>query len=156
MNFVTNLQSAEQVVPAIAALHDPTASLESRILLPLALLLATRLDVGDVPASRGRVTQLRVVISLVVAQMLLNLLRRRPRDHQGVQGGAEHLHIVAVGARKRDRQRNAVGVREHVPLGAQFAAIRRVFSGLIPPFTGADTVALSIDWKRQSIPWRAS
>jgi hypothetical protein len=63
---------------------------------------------------------------------------------------------VAVSAGERDRQRNAVGVREHVPLGAQFASIRRVFSDLIPPLTGAETVALSIDWKRQSIPWRSS
>jgi hypothetical protein len=63
---------------------------------------------------------------------------------------------VPVRTGEGDRQRNAFGVREHVSLGAQFAAIRRVRAGLIPPLTGADTVALSIDWKRQSIPWRSS
>jgi len=157
MNFIPNLQSAKQVVPAVAALDDPTASLESRILLSLALLLAARLDVGDVPAPRRRTAKLRIVVALVVAQMLPRLfLGRRARNHDGIQRGPEHLHIVPVGARKRDRQRDAVGVREHVPLGAQFASIRRVFPDLIPPFTGAETVALSIDWKRQSIPWRAS
>jgi len=157
MNFVTNLQSAKQIVPAVAALDDPAASLEARILLPLALLLAARLDVGDVPTSCGRATQLRVVISLVAAQMLVRLLaRRRSSNDEGVQRGIELFHVVPVRTGECDGQRNALGVGEHVSLGAQFAAIRRVFSGLIPPLTGADTVALSIDWKRQSIPWRSS
>lgn len=157
MNLVTNLQSAKQVVPAVGALDHPTASLESRILLPLALLLAASLDVGDVAASRRRSTQLRVVVAFVATQMLARFfLRRKTRNHQGVQRRGELLHVVPVGASERDGQRNALGVGELMPLGAQFAAIRRVFSGLVPPLTGADTVALSIDWKRQSIPWRSS
>lgn len=157
MDFIPNLQPSKQVVPAVAAFHDPAASLETRILLPLALLLAARLDVGDVPAPCRRTAKLRIVVALVVAQMLPRLcLGRRARNHDGVQRGPEHLHVVAVSPGERDRQRDAVGVREHVPLGAQFASIRRVFSGLIPPLTGADTVALSMDWKRQSIPWRSS
>ena len=157
MNFVTNLQSAEQVVPAIAAFHDPAASLEARILLPLALLLAARLDVRDVAASCGRATQLRVVVSLVAAQMLVRLLaRRRSSNDEGVQRGIELFHVVPVCTGERNGQRNALGVGELMPLGAQFAAIRRVFSGLIPPLTGAETVALSIDWNRQSTPRRSS
>jgi hypothetical protein len=27
---------------------------------------------------------------------------------------------------------------------------------LIPPFTGAETITPSSDWKRQSMPWRSS
>lgn len=157
MDFIPDLQPSKQVVPAVAALHNPAPCLVPRVFLSFFLLLATRLDVGNVPAPRRRTAKLRIVVALVVAQMLPRLfLGRRARNHDGVQRGAEHLHVVAVSAGERDRQRNAVGVREHVPLGAQFASIRGVFSGLIPPLTGADTVALSIDWKRQSIPWRSS
>jgi hypothetical protein len=63
---------------------------------------------------------------------------------------------VPVGARERSSQRNAVGVRESMAFGAQFAAVCGVFSGLVPPFTGAETVALSSDWKRHSTPRRSS
>lgn len=120
------------------------------------LFHATIRDVGDVPASRRRAADLRVVIPLVIAQMLCHLLERRPSDHDRVERGAEHLHVMSVGAREREGQGNAVGVGQRVPLGSQFAAIGGVFSCLVPPFTGDETVALSIDWKRQSIPLRPS
>lgn len=157
MNFVTNFQSAKQVVPAVAALHNPAPCLIPRVFLSFFLLLAARLDVGDVPAPQCRTAKLRIVVPLIVAQMLPRFfLGRRARNHDGVQRGAKLFHVVPVRTRECDGQRNAFGVGEHVSLGAQFAAIRRVFSGLIPPGTGADTVALSIDWNRQSIPWRLS
>ena len=157
MNLITNLQPAKQVVPTVAAFDHPPASLEPRVPLSLPFFLATTLDVRDVPAPRGRVTQFGVVVSFVAAQMLVRLLLgRRSPNHDGVQRVIELLHVVPVRAGKCDRQGDAVGVREGVPFGAQFAAIRRVWSRLIPPLTGADTVALSRDWKRQSIPWRSS
>ena len=156
MNFITNLQSPKQVVPAVGSFDDPAARLETRVLLPLPLLFAAGLHVGDVAAPRGRATQLRVVVSLIATKLLTRFrARRRSPNHEGVQRVIELLHVVPVGARERDGQGNAVGIGECVPLGAQFAAIRRVRSGLIPPFTGAETVALSNDWKRQSIPLRS-
>ena len=157
MDFVTNFQSAKQVLPAVAALDDPAASLETRVPLSFFFLLAAGLDVRDVPAPRGRAADFRIIVTLVVAQMLVGpFLRRRSRDDQSVQCVIELLHVVPIGAGERDGQRDAVGVGERVSLGAQFAAIRRVRAGLIPPLTGADTVALSIDWNRQSRPWRSS
>ena len=157
MNLVTNLQPTKQVVPAIGSLDDPSTSPESQIAFALHFLLAARFDMREVAATLGRPTQLRIVVALVAAEMLARCLlgRRSPDDH-GVESGTEHLHVVPVRARERDRQWDAVGVREIVPLGAQFPAIGRVFSGLVPPLTGAETVAESRDWKRQSIPWRLS
>ena len=157
MDFVTSFQSAKQVMPAVAPLDDPAASLETRVPLSFFFLLAARLDVCDVLASRGRATNFRIIVTLVVAQMLVGpFLWRRSLDDQGVQCVIELLHVVPIGTGKRDGQRDAVGVGERMSLGAQFAAIRRVRAGLIPPLTGADTVALSIDWNRQSMPWRSS
>src|SRR3990170_3348494 len=102
MNLVTNLQPAKQVVPAVGALDHPTASLESRILLPLALLLAASFDVGEVPTSRGRATQLRVVVPLVAAKVLARfLLGRGSPHHDGVQRGVELFHVVPVRAGER-------------------------------------------------------
>ena len=157
MNFVANLQTPKQIVPAIGPFDHPTPGLESRIVLPFLFFLSSRFDMCDVSPTLRRLAQFGIVVSFVTTKMLagLGLGRRTSNDH-GVQGRAKLLHVVPVGARERDRQRDAVRVGEQVSLGAQFASIRRVFAGLIPPLTGAETVALSSDWKCQSIPWRSS
>ena len=144
-------------MPAIGPFNNPTPGLEMRIVLSLVYFLPARFDVGDVSSTFCRPTQYGVVVTLVATQMLAgSMFGRRATDHHGVQGRAELLHVVPIGTRKRDRQRDAVRVREHVPFGAEFAAIRRVFTGLIPPLTGAETMAPSRDWNRQSIPFRSS
>jgi hypothetical protein len=157
MNLVANLQPAEQIVPAVGALDDPAAGLETRIALALLLFLPARLDVRDVAPTQRRATQLRVIVAFVTAQMLARLLLRRwPRHHHRIQRGAELFHVVPVGARERSGQGDAVGVREVVPLGAQLAPVGGISPGLVPPFTGAETVAESSDWKRQSMPRSSS
>jgi hypothetical protein len=157
MNLVANPEPTEQIVPAVRSLDHPTPRLESRIGLALPLLLPARLDVWEVASTLRRAAQLRVVIAFVAAKVLARfLLWRGPRDHHRIQGGAEPFHVVPVGAREGGGQRNAVGVREIMSLGAQFAAVCRVSSSLVAPLTGAGTVAESSDWNRQSIPLRSS
>lgn len=157
MDLITNLQPTKQIMPAVGPFDHPTSRFETRILLSFLFLLPARLDMRDVAATLGRSMQLRVVVALVAAEMLSRLLLgRRTRNHHGIQGGPELFHIVSVSTRERDRQRDAVGIREQMSLGAQFAPIRRVFSDLVPPFTGAETMTPSSDWKRQSIPRRSS
>ena len=145
MHLVANLQTPEQVVPAITSLNDPPSRLVSRISLALGFFLAARLDVRHVPSPRRAPTNLRIIVTLVVAEVLSHLAGRWPTQHNSVQRGVEHLHVVPVRARERDGQGNAIGIREGVSLGTQFAPVGRVFSGLVPPLTGAGTVALSID-----------
>ena len=157
MNLIANLQPTKQIMPAVRPFDHPTSSFETRILLSFLLFLSARFDVRDVAATLGRPTQLRVVVALVAAEMLSRfLLGRRTRNDHGVQGGPKLFHVVPVSARERDRQRDTVGVREEMSLGAQFAPIRGVFSGLVPPFTGAEMMTPSSDWKRQSMPRRSS
>ena len=157
MNLIADFQSAEQVMPTIRPFDDPTSSLEARILSTLLFFLAARFDMRDIAATPGRPAQFRVVVAFVAAKMLAGLLvGRRTPDHDRVQRGAEPLHVMRVSAREGDRQRDAVGVREQMSLGAQFASIRRVLSGLIPPLTGAETITPSSDWKRQPMPRRSS
>lgn len=146
MNFVTDLQPPKQIVPAIRPFDNPAPGFETRILFPFLFLLASRFDVRDVPPTFRRSVQLGVVVPFVTTKTLARLLLGRwtLNDH-GVQGRAELLHVVPIRARERDRQRDAVRVGEHVPFGAQFASIRRVFSDFIPPLTGAETIAPSSD-----------
>jgi len=157
MDLVTNLQATKQVVPAIGSLDNPPSCFKAGIVLALRFFLAARFDMRDVAAARGRAARLRIVVALVATEMLARFLSgRRPPNDRRVERGAEHLHVVPVGARECDGQWHAVGVRQVVPFGAQFPPIGRVFPGLIPPLTGADTVAESSDWKRQSIPRSSS
>ena len=157
MDLVANLQSTKKIMPAIGSLDDPTPGSEARIALAFLFFLSARLDMSDVPAPRRRATQLRVIVALIATEVLARLAPgRRPSDDDRIERGTEHLHVVPVGARERGGQRNAVGVRKSMALGAQFAAVGGVLSGQIPPLTGAETVALSSDWKRQSIPRRSS
>ena len=157
MDLIANLQPTKQIMPAVRPFDHPTSCFETRILLSFLFLLSARLDMRDVAATLGRPTQLRVVVALVAAEMLARLLLgRRSSNHNRIQRGAELFHIVPVSTRERDAQRDAVGIREQMSLGAQFAPIRRVFSDLVPPFTGAETMTPSSDWKRQSIPRRSS
>ena len=157
MDFVTNLQSTKQIVPAVRPFDHPTPGFETRVRLAFLFFLSARFDMRDVAATLGRPAQLRIVVALVTTQMLRRLLLgRRTSNNDCLQRGPELLHVMPVGARERNRQRDAVGIREEVSLGAQFAPIRGVFSDLIPPFTGAETITPSSDWKRQSMPWRSS
>jgi len=157
MDLIANLQATKEIVPAIGSLDDPTPGFESWIVLAFLFFLAARLDMSDIPSPRRRTTQLRVIVALIATEVLARLaLGRRTRHDYRIQRETEHFHVVPVGARERSSQRNAVGVGEIMAFGAQFAAVCGVFSGLVSPFTGAETVALSSDWKRQSIPRRSS
>lgn len=157
MDLVANLQSAKEIVPAVGAFHDPAPGFESWITFTFLSFLSARLDVRYIPAMHCRAAQLRIVIAFVAAQVLVwRLLGRRSLNHDRIQRRPEAFHIVPVGAREGDRQGDAVGIGKIVPLGAKFTAVCRVFSGLVPPLTGAETVAESSDWNRQSIPLRSS
>ncbi len=157
MDLIANSQSAEQIVPTVGTLDHPATSFEPRVALAFLFFLSARFDVFDIPATCCGATQLWVVVTFVAAKMLKRfLLGGWTRHHDRIQSRPEQLHVVPVGAREGDRQRNPVGVREDVPLGAQFSAIGGVFPGLVPPLTGAGMIAESSDWYRQSMPLRSS
>ncbi len=100
-------------MPAIGSFDHPTPRPEMQIPFVLALLLAARLDMGDIPTTNRRATQRGIVLAFVATQVLPWPQRGRlaMNDH-GLQCRREQLHVVPVGARKGDRQRDAVRVRE--------------------------------------------
>lgn len=157
MDLITNLQTTKQVMPTVGSFHNPTPSLESRILFPLPDFFSARFNMRDIPTTLGRPTQLRIIVAFVTAKMLTRFLLGRwtPDDHR-IQRRTKSLHVVPVRTREGERQRHAVSIGEQMPLGAQFAPIGGVWTGLVPPFTGAETIAPSNDWNCQSMPWRSS
>ena len=67
-----------------------------------------------------------------------------------VDGGFQHAAVVDVGRRQDYGQRNAVGIDDHVALGARFAAVGRVRAGVLAPLF-AGTLALSSAARLQSM-----
>src|SRR5271163_1305676 len=76
---------------------------------------------------------------------------RRNRNYQRQQ----LIHVVNIRRRHARRQRDAIGIGQHMMLTARFAAIGGVRAGLRPPKT-ARTEAESITARDQSIlsAWR--
>ena len=113
-------------------------------------------DVGDVTSPLCRESDVVKVITLIGAQMLLDVPRRRPGDDQRVQRRSETLLIMDVGSRECYPKRDSLAIDDEVAFCAELSSIGRVFARFIPPFTGAETVTLSSDCHFQSMPLQRS
>jgi hypothetical protein len=113
-------------------------------------------DVGDVTSLPSRESDVVKVITLIAAQMLLDLPRRWPGDDDRVQCRPETLLIMDVGSRESYPKRDSLAIDNEVTFRAELPSIGRVFARFIPPFTGAETVTLSSDCHFQSVPLQRS
>src|SRR5271157_5659772 len=98
MNFIANLQTAEKVMPAVRPLDHPAVSF-----LPSSSCRggnAAMGDVGDVTSPLCREADVVVVVTLISAQMLLDVSRRGPGDDERIQRRPETHLIVDVGSRE--------------------------------------------------------
>lgn len=157
MNFVTNFQATEKIVPAVGSFDHPAAG--GMLFLrfgPNAFEFAALRNVNLISTPLPGTTDVGVIISFISAQMLGLVFRRGAPDHSRIQGGLKMQLVVVVGARKSYAKRDAIGINVKVPFGTQFSPVGGVFPCEIPPFTGAETVALSKVCHFQSIPFRSS
>ncbi len=56
-----------------------------------------------------------------------------PHARYRIQGGRQHMAVVAIGAAQRQAKRRALGIRDEVALRARLAAVRRVRPNLGAP-----------------------
>jgi len=113
-------------------------------------------NVGDVTSPLCRESDVLKVITLIAAQMLLDVRRRGPGDDERVQRRPKTLLIMDVGSRECDPKRDSLAIDNEVTFRAELASIGRVLARFIPPFTGAETVTLSSDCHFQSMPLQRS
>jgi len=133
-------QAAEAVVPGVGALHDPAARLPLNA--PEERLLPPASDVRSDPAGSDGRFGVRVVVSLVEAEVLgATWTARRASDHR-VERLADEPLVVDVGAGDLGGQRDTSTIGQDVALDTAFRAIRGVGASEVPPF-GAFTRALS-------------
>src|SRR6267142_1837477 len=125
-----NEQASKSVEPRMRALDHPApGSVAGNLLSWLALDSAGR-NVRGVSPEIHQVANVRVVVALVHAQVLLG--PRRPRGHQVVEGSADQFLVMPIGAVDRQRQGHAGAVGERGTLGAALAPVGRVFPGFFP------------------------
>jgi hypothetical protein len=113
-------------------------------------------DMGDVTSPLRRESDVVIVITLIGAQMLLNVFRRGPGDDERIQRRPETHLIMDVGSREFYPERDSLAIDDEVTFRAELTAIGRIFARFIPPFTGAETVTLSSDCQFQSMPLQRS
>ena len=113
-------------------------------------------NVGDVTSPLCRESDVLKVITLIAAQMLLDVRRRGPGDDERVQRRPKTLLIMDVGSRECYPKRDSLAIDNEVTFRAELSSIGRVLARFIPPFTGAETVTLSSDCHFQSMPLQRS
>ncbi len=113
-------------------------------------------DMRNVASPLRRQANLVGVVRFVRTQVLLNGLGRGPQNGQGLKGWAEALAIVNIGTRQGQAQGDPLTVDDKVSLRSKLAPIGRILAGLIPPFTGAGMVTLSIVCHCHSMPLSSS
>jgi hypothetical protein len=154
MNFIANLQAAEKVMPTVRPLDHPAVSFLPSP--PRGRCNAAIGNVGNVTSPLCRESDVLKVITLIAAQMLLDVSRRSPVDDERVQRRPETSLIMDVGSRESYPKRDSLAIDNEVTFRAELSSIGRVFARFIPPFTGAETVTLSSDCHSQSMPLQRS
>ena len=96
MNFIANLQAAEKVMPTVRPLDHPAVSFLPSP--PRGGGDAAIGNVGDVTSSLCRESDVLKVVTLIAAQMLLDVPRRGPGDDERVQRRPKTLLIMDVGS----------------------------------------------------------
>jgi hypothetical protein len=113
-------------------LHDPPPGLDPRLLLDGLGFLAARQDMGGTAELAQGGTDLLLIVALVQARALRLLLAGfGPGDDDALQGGADQLHVRAVGAGLCQAQGDAMPLGEDAAFAPTLAAVGRIRAGLV-------------------------
>jgi hypothetical protein len=149
--LVANLEATEAVEPGQCPLDDPAILPQS-----LTRLDATPCDARNDATSSQCLPTARIIVTLIGVEIHRTFawspttLARQTQRRDGVDRLFEPLRVMHIGPRQRHGQWHAVAVHHQVPLGPQFATIRRILAGVFAP-PGAGTLALSSDARSQSM-----
>jgi len=136
LRFLTpaSANTAAFAKPADGAFDDPAASrimffaghgtfLDDRLIAP-----ATMFDMGDIAFVFNKLMNIIVVVAFVSTEMLFDLLRVWPLDHNRYNQVIRRPLVMLVRACDVQRQRRTPLVNQQVDFAAAFAAIHRAFT----------------------------
>jgi hypothetical protein len=121
-------------VPSVRALDDPAPRLSSNA--PDERSLAPTTDVRRDAARSDGGLDIRVVVTLVEAQMLGTSWAARTAEHNCVERIADQPFVVDVGAGDLSRNRHSATICEHVAFDAPLWRDRSGWDRSGPPFGG--------------------
>jgi hypothetical protein len=131
---IPNQNRSTLAQPAKRALDNPTASFAAFIALQCQLLFADPSNVRRMTMRHRRRTTGRIVVSLVKAEMLRALRRRRRTlDYNRLNRLLQQLAVLNIGPGDDNAERTAGGLDDYAAFRARFAAIRGIWADLIPP-----------------------
>jgi hypothetical protein len=146
--LVADGQPPEAGEPGQGALDHPAVPTQA-----LAALHPAPRDARDYPPPAAGAAATAVVIAFVGVQLARPLARASdalPDRRHGVEQGLEEPAVVDVRGAEQERERDAAGVHEHVPLGARLAAVGRARADALAPLFAANE-ALSSEQRPKSI-----
>jgi hypothetical protein len=145
--FKSNPQTAKLMQPTVRALDNPSEDTQTAAVFGIAFCQNRKHSSPPQAFAMGlrviRPITLNASRSPTPSTFATNL---RNCIHKGKQ----LRHIVSIRSRKRGRQRDALGIREHMVFRSRFAAICGIWTSLRPPKT-ARTDELSTIARDQSI-----
>jgi len=150
--FVAHAQSPKLMQPTAGAFDDPTVDAQSASVLRVTLG-QERLD-STLP--QGLAVRLRVVGAIGVRTFGAAFGRAGLSANRwnGINQQQQLRHVVGIsGCDSRD-QWNPVSIGDDMVFGAGFAAIRRIWTGLVPPKTARTDVESTA--ARDQLIWSAS
>lgn len=149
----TDEQTAKAVVPRVGALHNPAPRLAAYFADKR--LFTASADVGSNSAQTNRRRDVRVVVTLVEADVVGASRSTGAAHDHSVKDGTDHRGVRHVRAADQRSERHAAAISQNVALDAAFRPVRRIWPGEVPPF-GAFTEALSRELHFHAIPRRPS
>ena len=151
-SFKADSQLAKACKPAVRPLHHPPVFAQ-----PLAALNASSGNsANDAPLPQVGSASLEVVafVGVQLCRSSTGTSWQASNRRNRVHAPLEHLGVVPVRAADQDHQRDASGIYDDVPLGAELASVRGVWARFLAP-RGLGTEEPSMLARLQSI-WSCS
>jgi hypothetical protein len=149
----SNQETPKSIVPAIGSFDYPATRLATHA--PDHRRLAASSNVWDDASSAHLSITVVEVVALVQAEVARSKRSPSLAKRNGIERRGDLPLVVNVGASDQYRHGDSAPVDEYVALHAQFAAIRRIWTCVAPPF-GALAMALSSEAKSHLMPRRFS
>ena len=146
--LITNTQTTVLMKPGQTPFHDPAKYTQSTAVL--ASTLGQDRIYTHFPHSLTMRFRVVGAIALHTIWPVAGATHLSSYSRNGINQRQQLCDIMVIGTGQSNRQGNAVGIGDHMMLGAGFPAIRGIWAGFRPPKT-ARTEALSTKARDQSI-----
>jgi hypothetical protein len=144
--FPSRQYATKPVHPAMCSLYNPTASLESGLVLNRLCLFTTRSNMSGIAKRFHQLSYLTRIIPFIKTHALFfPFCRLGPFHWNTFYSRSRHFAIMSIGAINRQADRHTRTFGEQTAFNAFFSSVRRVWAGFFPRQAGL------LSWRHPSI-----